>query len=150
MSSGDAHSTNTSGRRILSRSKASTTDERHQSSSSSQVESSQKSNRSTGNPIKQESKEQQADTSFTSSQQQQSILNSQIVNYLNKESFNEDVEPEESSLYSEDMTWRTMVIEKLKNLIEDLKKLQSNPIENVGKIKRKYFSKNKVLFLFFI
>jgi hypothetical protein len=53
------------------------------------------------------------------------------VNYINKEPFNEDVELEEIPL-NQDSKWRQFLIESFKNLIGEIKELQSNPtVENV-------------------
>jgi hypothetical protein len=55
----------------------------------------------------------------------------QMVNYINKEPFNEDIEVEECSLYGPDMKWRALVFDKFRGIIDDLKRLQTTPAENV-------------------
>jgi hypothetical protein len=71
----------------------------------------------------------QSTTSNTAHQQQHQAL---MVNYINKEPFNEDVELEECSLYGgSDMKWRNQVFDKYRQIIEDVKKLQTKPNENV-------------------
>ncbi len=55
----------------------------------------------------------------------------QMINYINKEPFNEDIEIEECSLYGPDMKWRSLVFDKFRLIIDDLKRLQVKPAENV-------------------
>ncbi len=54
------------------------------------------------------------------------------MNYINKEPFNEDLDALDSSGLLIDNKWRQSVIENFKQIINDIKILQSNPIENVG------------------
>jgi hypothetical protein len=56
----------------------------------------------------------------------------QMINYINKEPFNEDVEIEECSLYGPEMKWRNLVFDKFRQIVDELKRLQVNPIENVN------------------
>jgi len=72
-----------------------------------------------------------SDSSSTQTQQQQEQQQAQSVNYLNKESFNEDVELEDTPL-NQDPQWRQFIVESFKNLIGEIKELKSNPTpENV-------------------
>ena len=76
-----------------------------------------------------------ADASFSSvanvqTQHQQQIAHNLAINYINKEPFNEDIEIEECGYY-QDMKWRKKIIENFKQILEDIKKLQLEPVINV-------------------
>lgn len=74
------------------------------------------------------------------------LLVAQTVNYLNKEPFNEDATIEESYLGEDHANWKALVLDKLRTVIDTLKNLKNNPLENVNlmKIKKKQsISKNK-------
>ena len=66
--------------------------------------------------------------------QSQNTQTGLMMNYINKEPFNEDLEVEECSLYNQDMKWRSEVFDKFKAIINDLKILKTNPVENVRQI----------------
>ncbi len=53
------------------------------------------------------------------------------MNYINKEPFNEDIDASDPTGLLIDNKWRQSIIENFKQVINDIKILQSNPIENV-------------------
>lgn len=115
-----------SSRRILSRNKP--TDEEHTVSSRQHQSKSDlnKSSSSIKNPIKETNKENVEDTSMSvPNVHQHSLAN----NYINKEPFNEDIDIEECSLL-DDLNWRNLVIDKFKDLIEDMKSIQKRIISS--------------------
>lgn len=69
-------------------------------------------------------------SSQTAVQASQGVIVSQtglMMNYINKEPFNEEVEIEETSLYGPGCEWRELVFENFRKLIDDLKQFQNNP-----------------------
>ena len=121
-----------SSRRILSRNKANEDDHR-KSDSVIKSTTTQLTTKSSSNlPQPKETKPENPDASFSSvnMQQQQILQHNLAANYINKEPFNEDIEIEECNLY-QDMKWKTLVMDKFREIIDEIKKLQSNPGSNV-------------------
>ena len=67
----------------------------------------------------------------TQTQNQQQIAHNLAISYINKEPFNEDIEIEECTNF-QDVKWRKMVFENFKQIIEDIQKLQLDPLVNVS------------------
>ncbi len=62
------------------------------------------------------------------SMSQQMVQHNLAMSYINKEPFNEDLEPEDASSSNSTTKWLQM----FKELIDEIKKLHANPNENVG------------------
>jgi hypothetical protein len=55
------------------------------------------------------------------------------LNFVNKEPFNEDLEPEECIILEQkELEWRTIVFDKFKLIINEIKELLANPKKNVN------------------
>lgn len=63
--------------------------------------------------------------------QSSQLVTTQTINYLNKEPFNEDLSVEESYLSEECVEWKSLVLDKLRIIIDTLKNYQNKPVENV-------------------
>ena len=69
---------------------------------------------------------------FNQTNQSTSII---TTNFINKEPFNEDIEKESCALYEgNNLVWRNLVFENIKQILNESKLLQSGPDENVIKI----------------
>ena len=60
------------------------------------------------------------------------VQQQQQSNYLNKEAFNEEIDSADSALLAGgESSWRLLVFDKFRQILDELKSLQKNPNENV-------------------
>lgn len=111
-------------RRILSRNKIPEEESPRQNRLNIKTEIKNIANKSPG-VISNKTDNQENDTSMTTTAHTQQQQHNLIVNYMNKEPFNEDIQIEESNLIH-DLKWRSNVIDQLKEKIKQIRMLQAD------------------------